>query len=591
MTLPRLRHASVVFAVALLVRFVHLLHVAPTPFFELHRSFDESDMYMFDQWSQRIEGGDWLGRGIEHPLNRWQLALAPEEKWREWYGHPRAFYKAPFYPYLLAVLRRLFGGPMLAAALLQCLASSLSAALLVRLGDRLSGAPAGFAGGLLFAVYGPGVHFDVVLLRGPWIVLVALVATLSFVDLAQAPTLRRAVVCGLWTAAALLVNEGFALAPFVGLALLPFWIRPLRDLFATAGAFACGVALGLLPLIVRNLLVGAPPLGLAVTGSVVYAVFNAPGANPWAFEIRPQLLEPLMNEAGGSLFAMALACLRRFESLVSLFVFYAEKLSGLVIAFENPDNANFYYAALLDPLLAVLPAYGVLFPLAVAGVFVAGRRTQALLPALPFALSLLASILLTTTLSRYRVVFAVFLFPMAGLALATGVAAAARREGRRLAIVGGCALLAWLCASLVEERVERRARLSALRYRPPEFYLASEAWSRRGQPARAAAEMLSLARHNRDPRIQAWALLRGSELLAEGGAAAQADEALSLAVRTGRRDPALLMAAGDARRTSLRDAAGARALYQEALDLAPAPELRAQLEERLRLMEGAGPVK
>ena len=70
--------------------------------------------------------------------------------------------------------------------------------------------------------------FDVVLLRGPWIVLVALLATSSFIDLAEAPTPRRSVACGLWTAGALLVNEGFALAPFLGLALLSLWIRP-RD--------------------------------------------------------------------------------------------------------------------------------------------------------------------------------------------------------------------------------------------------------------------------------------------------------------------------------------------------------------------------
>ena len=103
--------------------------------------------------------------------------------------------------------------------------------------------------------------------------------------------------------------------------------------------------------------------------------------------------------------------------------------------------------------------------------------------------------------------------------------------------------------------------------------------------------MLSLARHNREPRIQAWALLRGATLLAASGDPSQADQALSLAVRSGRRDAALLMAAGDARRTSLRDPKAARALYQDALGLAPAEVLRAQLEQRLRLMEGAGSVK
>ncbi len=591
MTLSRLRHAPTVFALALLVRLVHLLHVAPTPLFELHRSFEESDMYMFDQWSRRIAEGDWMGRGIEHPLYRWQLALAPEEQWREWYGHPRAYYKAPFYPYLLAVLRRLFGDPMLPAALLQCLVSSLSAALLVRVGDRLFGAPAGLAGGLLFAVYAPAVHFDTVLLRGPWIVLIALLATLSLVDLAQSPTARRSFICGIWTACAILVNEGFVPTPLLCLALLPLWIRTPRALATVAGAYVCGLGLGLLPLVLRNLLVGAPPLGLAVTGSVVYAVFNAPGANPWAFDIRPQVLVPMMNEAGGSLLGMAVACLRGFPSLSSLFLFYLEKLSGLVIAFENPDNVNFYYAALLDPLLEVLPAYGLLFPLAIAGLAVVGRRAGSLAPALPCALALFASILLTTTLSRYRVTLAVFLFPPAGLALKAAFEAAARRDWRRLFGVVACVLLAATCASLVERRLERNARLASLRTRPQEFYLSTEAWVRGGRPDRAAAELLSLVRQNRDPRIQAWALVRAASLLAETGDGPRAEEALRLAARIGRLDAALLVAAGDARRTRLNDADGARGLYEEALRLAPPEEIQAQLQERLRPMEGDEGVK
>lgn len=585
------RHAWIVFALALCVRLVHLGHVAPTPFFEVHRSFAESDMHMFDAWSARLAAGDWLGREVPHPLYRWQLDLAPEARWRDWYGDPQAFYKAPLYPYLVAALRALFGDPMLPLALLQCLASALAAALLVSIGDRLFSPPAGFAAGLLFALYAPAVHFDVLMLRGPWITLLALVATSALMRLASQPSPRRALVCGAWVGVALLVNEGFSLVPVLVLACLPFWTPTRRQLGSGAAAFLGGLALALLPLVLRNLAVGAPPLQLAVTGSVVYAVFNAHGASPWAFEIHPQVLTPLMDEAGAGMLSMAAACVRTFPDLASLVAFYAERLLGLLAPFENPDNANFYYAAILDPLLGVLPAYGTLLPLAFVGLALCRGRLARLLPLAPFSLALLAAILLTTTLSRYRVVLAVFLFPFAGLALATATRAANLRDWRRLLrlAVGVAAVsgVAWLA----ERRLGSDGKLSGLRYRPAEFYLVSAGWTARGEPERATAEMWSLVRHNRDPRTQAWALLQAARLQGSSGRRERANETLGLAIQAGGRDAALLLGVGDVRRELLGDAPGAAAAYADALALRPGPALEAQLQRRLGGMAEPAPVQ
>ncbi len=584
-------HARFVLAVALAVRLLHLAQVAPTPFFELHRTFAESDMHMFDAWSAQLAAGDWLGREVPHPLYRWQLDLAPEASWRAWYGPPRAFYKAPFFPYLLASLRVLFGDPMLPLALLQCLASALAAALIVSIGDRLFSPPAGLAGGLMFAIYAPAVHFDVVLLRGPWIALVALAATSCLMRLASEPSPRRAAATGAWVAAALLVNEGFSLVPVLILACLPFWLRPATRLAQGTGALLGGLAAGLLPLVLRNLAVGAQPLQLAVTGSIVYAVFNAHGASPWAFEIRPRILVPLMSEAGAGLLPMAAACLRTFPDLPSLAGFYAERLLGLLAPFENPDNANFYYAASVDPWLGFLPAYGTLLPLGATGLALAMRRPARLLPIVPFSFSLLAAILLTTTLSRYRVVLAVFWFPFAGLTLATAVRALAGRDWKRLLRLAAGLILAAASAWAAELRLARDGKLAALRYRPAEFYLVSAGWTARGEPERATAEMWSLVRHNRDPRTQAWALLQAARLLASSGRRERANETLGLAIQAGGRDAALLMGVGDVRRELLADAPGAAAAYTDALALRPGPALEAQLERRLGGMAEPAPVQ
>src|SRR5262249_32176163 len=103
-------------SITVLLRGVHLLRIAHSPIFDYHHFFPPSDMYLFDQWSQRIAGGDVLGRESYQPVVEWQLGLAPLRHWKQWYGHPLIFYKAPFYAYLVALLYRLFRGPVLPLA-------------------------------------------------------------------------------------------------------------------------------------------------------------------------------------------------------------------------------------------------------------------------------------------------------------------------------------------------------------------------------------------------------------------------------------------------------------------------------------------
>ena len=79
MTSPGTRHAWIACGLALLVRLAHLALVAPTPFFDLHRSFPESDMFMFDAWSRQIADGDWLGADVAHDFDEGVSPVLDEE--------------------------------------------------------------------------------------------------------------------------------------------------------------------------------------------------------------------------------------------------------------------------------------------------------------------------------------------------------------------------------------------------------------------------------------------------------------------------------------------------------------------------------
>lgn len=523
-TLPSaVRIVAVLIAFAVGLRLAHLVLVAPTPLVGFHREFVDSDMWFFDQWVQRIVAGDWLGRERFHPLAGWQLAAAPEAKWLEWYGSAPTFYKAPFYPYLLAALSFL-KAPAVSVFVLQAGAAGLSAWLLFRIARGMFGEVAGLFAAALFALYGPDIHFTTVMLRGPWIVLSTLLVTDRLLAFAGRPSGARAGLVGLSVAAAIVVNEAMTplvlLVPFVLLSAGPARGRVLRNCVL----FAAGALAGLLPVVIRNLMVGAPPFQIAVTGSVVLAVFNSASSDPLLFSARPENFAPVMGLAGASLFETLLVCARSFSTIADWAGFYALKTAGLVAPFENPDNVNFYYVALVNPWLGLLPAYGVLLPLALVGVVVAWpARRASWWCFLPSPLTLLAAMLLTLPLSRYRAVWAIHLMPFAGLALSRAFAWA---RGRSFARLGGLAAFVAFVA-VVQFVVQREVfwgarRAQGLVYRPAEFVLAARMEASAGRFGDAAREMdrLALVHPEAGVRLQALTLAaqyRDQERASKGG--------------------------------------------------------------------------
>ena len=507
-----------VFTVA--IRLAHLALIAPTPLIGFQREFVDSDMWFFDQWTQRILAGDWLGRVRFHPLAAWQLAAAPVEKWTEWYGAAPTFYKAPFYPYLLAVLA-FMKVPVAGVFAVQAFASGLSAWLLYRISRTLFGEVAGLFSVALYALYAPDIHFTTVLLRGPWAVLTTLLVTDRLLAVSARPSPGRAALAGLAVAAAIVVNE--AMTPLVILAPLAVAVAgpSSRGLWKAGLGFTAGMLAGVAPVVARNVFVGAPPFQMAVTGSVVLAVFNSASSNPLAFSAGAENFAPVMRGSGTSLFQVLAACAQSFPSNLDWVTFYLRKTAGLIAPFENPDNLNFYYAAVVNPWLGWLPAYGTLLPLALCGAFLAWPERKALWWCWgPAVLALLVTILLTLPLSRYRAVWAIHLIPLAGLVLSRALHWI--REAN-IARLGGLAMALAVCAALEfatqSEVVFRGRSAGEMMYRPQEFVLAARMEASAGRFAAAAREMKQLAalHPNHGVKAQALGLEAGYLAQAQGG--------------------------------------------------------------------------
>jgi hypothetical protein len=567
-------------ALALATRLAHLAWVHDEPYLRFHRGYVNSDMYFFDQWAQRIAAGDWLGRAPYLPLARWQAEAAPQAKWDAWYGTLPVFYKGPFYAYLIAGLYRLFSDPTLPLVLLQIAASALAVGLLAALTARTFGPAAGLFAGGLFALHAPAIHFDMVMLRGPWVALTALLVSVCLQRVRERPTAASGVWLGAAVAIAMTVNEAFLVLPPLVLACLP-WLAPRRSLPRLALALAGGMLVALAPVVARNVVVGVPPFALAVTGGTVYAVYNSAGSSPYFLVADPSGWLPILERSHGALVPTVLACQRSFGSVGAVVAFYLRKSIGVLVPFENPDNLNFYYAQLWSPLLRVLPGHGVLMPLALVGGVVARRRWREALVWAPPGIALLVSLFVALPASRYRATFAVFLFPFAGLACAALLEAIRERRRLRALSLVAAALAVALLAQILERRVVFAGlEPDRLRYRAPEFILGSHLRAERGDVAGAARELLELARRNPDRQVEVNAMVLLAEIALRAGDGPAVAGALGGATRLAAGEPTLLMAVGDAYLRLLGDRARALDLYREAMALAP-PALREALERRL----------
>jgi 4-amino-4-deoxy-L-arabinose transferase-like glycosyltransferase len=216
-----------VFAVALGVRLLHIASLASAPVFGLRMG----DGRIFHAWAQRLAGGDWVGSEV--------------------------FFQAPLYPYFLGVVYAALGEDPRWLLGLQAVIGAASCAVVAAAGQRLFSPRAGLAAGLLLAVYPPVVFSDGLVQKS--VLALFLVSLLLFVwagVLARSgrpPRIREFGLLGLLLAGLVLSREnaGVLAVPILLWLLLEGTLSARRRL-ALLAALACGLALLLAPVAIRN---------------------------------------------------------------------------------------------------------------------------------------------------------------------------------------------------------------------------------------------------------------------------------------------------------------------------------------------------
>ncbi len=349
----------------------------------------------------------------------------------------------PGYPFLLAGVFRLFPESLPAASVAQALLGSSTCVAVAALAGVWFGPLAAWAAGLLLAANGVVAWTDVSLLAEG---LLLLLMTAALLCLGNGPvTKKRAAFAGLLTGLAALVRPtALVLLPLVlvTLASRESW-RRRGFLLAALAAAAAGVVL--LPVTVANFRASGAPLLVQGHGGFNFYIGNSP-AGTGLPTVRPGAdWDRLEGEAARGGFRLPAEQDRYFlrktfaeitASPLAYLALLGKKLFWTLQADEIRDPLSFSFFAKASPLLAALPGFGLLFPLALAGIVVSLRRRPRPALLLAYAAATASICVLLVTSSRYRLPFVAALVPFAAAGLASGIQTLRERSGRAAALAG-----------------------------------------------------------------------------------------------------------------------------------------------------------
>lgn len=208
---------------ALAVRLVVLWQLRDADF--SHVLFGDAAQY--DRWAQTIASGDWIGHGV--------------------------FYQSPLYPYALGAIYALLGRHLPVIRMVQGIGDAVACAMIAVTARRLFGGAAGWAAGLLAAVYGPALFFIADIQKSSLDLLLVSALVFAATPPERELSLNRCAVSGI-VAGLLALNRENALVLIVPVALWCYACSSRRRLAAVA--VVCAAAVVLVPVGLRNWEVG-----------------------------------------------------------------------------------------------------------------------------------------------------------------------------------------------------------------------------------------------------------------------------------------------------------------------------------------------
>jgi len=400
------------------------------------------------QWAMGIAQGDFWGKGV--------------------------FFRAPLYPYFLALFFRLFGPNFLLVRLIQAFLGSVTAVMMYALGSRLGGRRVGVAAGIIAAFYGPLVYFDgELLIETLYLPLVSGSLLLALIALERgAGGVAPVRALSAWAFSGLVMGIAATARPNV-LVFAPvligwlIWELRRRRWLKPAIAWVIAFTLPVAAVTVRNGVVGGEYVLIASQGGVNFWIGNNPLADgktamaPAHFgagmsgnylyqdsvDLSARLeAERIMGKklGAGEISAFWFGQAFRFikERPLDWLKLTMKKSYYFINGYEMPSNREIYrvrgWAPVMRFLMSKNPValpYGLLFPLAMAGMILAARGPERRFHSAHRILALFLVTYAPTVIgffvtARHRLPVLISLIPYAALALVYFVKAIASLRKR-----------------------------------------------------------------------------------------------------------------------------------------------------------------
>jgi tetratricopeptide (TPR) repeat protein len=394
--------AAGIFLLALAVRLVYLWQMRSSIFFDAPMM----DAQYHDQWAQAIIAGKDFTGGV--------------------------FFRAPLYPYFLALVYRVFGHDYLAARLVQFLIGSFSCVLVYFLAKRIFNRRTAVIAGVAASLYGVLIYFDGELLIPVLLVFLDLVLILSLLWADGKPSYARWGVCGAVLGLSALARPNVLL---VGAAILVWMILRSSGKEETArskplllaGCFVLGAILIVSPATIRNYVKGHDLVLIASQGGMNFYIGNnshsdgasaiLPGARTTWWGSYDDAREMAEKASGRSLKPSQVSRYWYIQGLRFVtgkpFAFL-ELMAKKFVLFWNgnelSNNRDFYFFARSTPILKLLIwrgiiyfPFGLIVPLAILGIFFSHRERKKVVVLEIFLFFYMLSIILFFVTARYRV--------------------------------------------------------------------------------------------------------------------------------------------------------------------------------------------
>ncbi len=398
--------AIVIFVCALVLRLVYLLqlhYVDPLFYYPI------MDALYHHEWAVSLVKGGWLGKD--------------------------AFFRAPLYPYFLALHYRIFGVNLVIPRITQALIGAASCVLVLRIATKYFNKKVGTAAGIIAAVYPLFIYFDLELLMPSVLVFLVLLGFYLILMQREHGTALGWLVTGIVWGCAAITRPNTILFLLV----FPMWaywkMKEHRKKAVLYGML--GVILIILPVTIRNYMVSREFVPIAWQGGTNFYIGNNPDSDgmtaivpgtreSWwgGFYDAKRLAEEAMGKKLGNAeidhywLTQGLSFIRNNPGKAFLLVlrkaylfFYGFEISNNrdIYFFTRPTYLKFFIFSV--PLLHF--PFGLLLPCALVGCWYAHKRRKDLSLVYIFTITYSLSFILFFVNARFRIPVIPFLIILA----------------------------------------------------------------------------------------------------------------------------------------------------------------------------------